>query len=168
MPILVANKWRVLVFLLLSFHSFLFAFKSPIPAPFHAFVRTVIDGDTIKVEHRSELFTIRLAYIDAPELNQRYGLESRRCLQQLVYRQHVFIRPLYHDRYKRLVATVELEKNSIDKILIQLGCAWHLYSYSQSDYLELIQSEAKDSKKGLWSQANPIKPSVFRRLYYYR
>ena len=48
---------------------------------YHATVKSVHDGDTIRVtdSHGREI-RIRMAYIDAPELNQAHGQSSRDAL----------------------------------------------------------------------------------------
>ena len=40
----------------------------------------VTDGDTVKGKYANEFIKIRLAEIDAPELKQAFGIESKNCL----------------------------------------------------------------------------------------
>ncbi len=140
-------------------------YSKPVPGPFHGLVVGIIDGDTVKVLNRSRYHMIRLAYIDAPELDQKHGPESMRCLQRLIYRKTVFVRPLYYDRYERLVAQIDIEKVNANILMVKLGCAWHLYRYSQSDLWQDYHNEAKAAKKGLWKDHRPIKPSTYRRRH---
>ncbi len=51
----------------------------------HGIVTYVYDGDTIIVQADNQYYRIRLASIDAPELDQPYGLEAKRTLGKLVY-----------------------------------------------------------------------------------
>ena len=44
----------------------------------------VTDGDTVRGKYANELIKIRLAEIDAPELKQPFGVESKNCLKKLV------------------------------------------------------------------------------------
>ena len=44
----------------------------------------VVDGDTLVVEESSGLTRIRLKFIDAPELRQEFGAESKSLLNDLV------------------------------------------------------------------------------------
>ena len=44
----------------------------------------VTDGDTVKGKYTNELIKIRLAEIDAPELKQAFGIESKNCLKELI------------------------------------------------------------------------------------
>lgn len=165
MPISAGNKLLFWGMMLMASASFSAPFSKPVPAPFHGFVLGITDGDTIKVEHRSVNYMIRLAYIDAPEIDQDFGLESRRCLQRLVYRKTVFVRPLYYDRYERLVAQIDTDKVDVNTLMIHLGCAWHIFRYSHSELWEEYQQEAKALKKGLWQNPRPIKPSVYRQRH---
>ena len=45
---------------------------------------TVTDGDTVRGKYGNELIKIRLAEIDAPELKQAFGGESKNCLKKLI------------------------------------------------------------------------------------
>ena len=78
-----------------------------VPAParaeadFRARVVSIGDGDTIRVRRGEQLWTIRLACIDAPEMAQvPNGERARRYLQTRLPLDHdVTIHPLSTDRY---------------------------------------------------------------------
>ena len=44
----------------------------------------VIDGDTVSAESRGTEIKIRLSEIDAPEMDQPYGTNSKKCLSELI------------------------------------------------------------------------------------
>src|SRR3546814_16497667 len=79
--------------------------------PYTTLFRSVLwvhDGDTLGVSCGSgKPVKIRVADIDAPELEQAYGLASRDALASRVQGQHVILHPRARDRYGRTVATIE-------------------------------------------------------------
>ena len=65
---------------------FLLFFSYPTMAGVSGKVIKVIDGDTIYVrDYDNKTHKIRLAGIDAPEMSQPYGKESRSHLLELIY-----------------------------------------------------------------------------------
>ncbi len=66
-------------------------------------VVAVHDGDTITLKTNSEEKKIRLASIDAPELNQAYGAKARDTLKGLVLGKQVQVDFSKRDKYSRLV-----------------------------------------------------------------
>lgn len=47
--------------------------------------------------------------------------------------------------------------------MVQEGMAWHYKQYSKDEALAKAETEAKEKKRGLWADANPIPPWDFRR-----
>ena len=68
----------------------------------------VIDGDTVRGKYANELIKIRLAEIDAPELRQAFGLDSKNCLISLIQESNneVFFKFKEKDRYDRHVGWI--------------------------------------------------------------
>ena len=61
----------------------------------------VVDGDTIKGNLDSKRITIRLVEIDAPEMDQPFGVESKRFLKKLIENKKVTLISEGKDRYGR-------------------------------------------------------------------
>ncbi len=72
------------------------------------------------------------------------------------------------DRYGPWIAEVYLLNGcSVNQMLVAGGHAWWYYSYAPNDkVLDLLQTEARRAKKGLWSQKEPIPPWRFRQKHY--
>jgi len=51
---------------------------------FDFYVLNVVDGDTIKVKFENKIKKIRLSAIDAPEIKQSHGKESKKFLSDLI------------------------------------------------------------------------------------
>ena len=138
---------------------------------YHATVKNVHDGDTIRVtdSHGREI-RIRMAYIDAPEINQAYGTRSRDNLIAEADGKKVKVRVFEKDRYQREVAQVSVGTTDLNLMQLRDGAAWHYDSYAKkqqnktayTDYAA-AQKQAKQKRKGLWSGKNPQAPWDFRR-----
>ena len=126
----------------------------------------VTDGDTVKGKYANELIKIRLAEIDAPELKQAFGIESKGCLKELIKHADgkVFFKFKEKDRYKRHVGWLYSANLDINLEMIKKGYAWVYDRYAERKVLIKHQNLAKKNKLGLWKNANAIKPSDWRRL----
>ena len=146
------------------------AFAEPLTR-YTARVTGVHDGDTVRVtDAQGAKRRIRLAYIDAPELDQAHGIASRDALRQLIDQQTVQLTIHDTDRYQRQVATITLNGQDINRAQIANGNAWHYRSIARkrqnrADYAHYAQAEAraKIERAGLWRESNPLAPWVFRR-----
>lgn len=133
------------------------------PKPFTGKVVSIADGDTITVLLDKTQHRIRLAGIDAPESTQAFGTKSKKALADKVFGQEVKIEWKERDKYKRIVGEVYLGDRRICLEMVQEGMAWHYKQYSKDAALAKAETEAKEAKKGLWADANPIPPWDFRK-----
>ena len=112
----------------------------------------VIDGDTFKLETGE---TVRLIGIDAPELSQPGGEESREYLTRLILNKGVTLEKGYGDRdkYNRLLRFVYIDDVCVNEEMIRQGYAEARYMLSEDPkrehYLRL-EMEAETAKAGLW------------------
>lgn len=134
-------------------------------------VIAVHDGDTLRaVDSNGRQMKVRLAYIDAPEINQAFGIASRDELRREVLDQMVMLTLYGHDQYHRWVAKVQRQGRDINLSQIKTGDAWHYVSIAKleqsfEDYTtyEQAQSVARQARKGLWQQRDPQAPWLFRK-----
>ena len=132
-------------------------------------VIVVIDGDTVlfKPDHygaRSRAFLkIRLADIDAPEKGQACGDAATRELMNLVLKQHVEINTVATDAYGRSVAHLQKGALQVNAEMVRLGWAWSYARSQNRTAMAAMQDEARRSKRGLWADADPTPPWVWRR-----
>ena len=112
------------------------------------------------------MIKIRLAEIDAPELKQAFGIESKGCLKELIKHSDgkVFFKFKEKDRYKRHVGWLYSEDLDINLEMVKRGCAWVYDRYADRKVLFKHQNLAKENKLGLWKNANAVKPWEWRRL----
>ena len=95
---------------------------------FDARVIKVIDGDTIWVKSANKHVKIRLSYIDAPELKQKFGIRSKNYLTNLIQDKNVQIDTYRKDRYNRIIGEVYIHNDKesvfVNAKLIKSGHAW--------------------------------------------
>ena len=141
------------------------------PYTYHGKIAKIYDGDTLHViDEDGAKHKIRMAYIDAPEINQAYGTRSRDNLIAEADGKKVKVRVFEKDRYKREVAQVSVGTTDLNLMQLHDGAAWHYDSYAKkqqsktayADYAA-AQKQAKQKRKGLWSGKNPQAPWDFRR-----
>jgi micrococcal nuclease len=121
----------------------------------HTFSCTaVIDGDTFRLSNGE---TVRLIGIDAPELSQPGGEESRQYLTRLILNKGVTLKTGREDRdkYRRLLRFVYLGDVCINEEMIRQGYAEARYMSSNDllrEYYIELEIEAEITKSGLWSK----------------
>jgi len=129
----------------------------------------VADGDTLtvldadKVQHK-----IRLAGIDAPEKMQAFGNRSKESLSDLVFEKTVNVETNKRDRYRREIGKVLVNGRDVNLVQVERGMAWFYRKYQREQspndrkLYEAAEDAAKDGKKGLWRDTDPVPPWEFR------
>jgi len=132
----------------------------------------ISDGDTFILENAiGERTTVRIHAIDAPELAQSFGKESREELRALIVNQQVVVRKQKKDQFNRIVGDVFLGDKNIGLDMVALGYAWHFKQYqkeqSPNDRKLFTDAEttAHNSRLGLWREDNPTAPQEYRRTH---
>jgi endonuclease YncB( thermonuclease family) len=132
-------------------------------APSQITVLRVIDGDTFIAIGQDKIeFTVRLARIDAPELGQQCGLEAKDRLEKVILHRQVILRHASRGKYGRVVAEVFENGSPIDEPLVREGLAWIDPSLSHQTTLTHLEKEARQARRGLWAEENPIEPWTWR------
>lgn len=129
-----------------------------------AMVVAVHDGDTITV---NDGVRVRLFGIDAPELAQPGGRESREYLAGLVLRKQVELIVRDTDQYGRTVAVVQLlDGREANALMVQAGHAWVYRKFCRPCYgMRLDETTAKMKGLGLWAGPRPVPPWVWRKRH---
>jgi len=133
-------------------------------APIEGKVINVHDGDTVTLLVKSnQTIKVRLSQIDAPEIGQAYGLNSKRSLSRLVAGKRVRIDAETTDRYGRTVGALWLYEKNINREQIKQGMAWAYRRYLHDRSLLELEAAARSRRIGLWSDRNPTPPWQFGR-----
>lgn len=137
-----------------------------------ATVISVHDGDTVRVKllDTGEETSVRLNLIDAPEDSnnvgtQSYGKEAGDYLRSLIQDKEVDLEIYGKDKYERTIAVIKKDGVDINARMIEEGLAWHYKKYDNTEHYaqyDSLEKEAKNLKKGLWSDPNATPPWEFR------
>ena len=121
------------------------------------------------------LLKIRFCGIDAPEIKQPLGIESRDYLRSLIAKSDgtIHVLPIEEDRYERTVAElwIPIEPDfegqiHLNTAMVEAGMAWHYERYSgnceSAENLVWAEEIAKDEKLGVWNGSHE-KPWEWRK-----
>ena len=155
---------RHFLFLFVLFSTSVYA-----TTPWQGTVTYVTDGDTLWVQPSYKGLNdtlprkIRIEGIDAPEICQQYGEQSRNALKQLLLQKTVTIHTRRIDDYGRQVAKIIFQNQDVGTWLVSQGHAWS-YHYRHSAGPYAVQEHAAQSvKRGLFAASSPVEPRFFRR-----
>ena len=133
-------------------------------------LKRVVDGDTIYLKTRANnSIKVRLAFIDAPELNQSFGKDAKAFLKK-IEGQKVEIDVKSKDRYGRHVAILFHRNADINLGMIENGYAWVYTKYLKYASIPIrnkyLHAEflAKENALGLWKMNDYIAPWEWRKL----
>lgn len=120
-------------------------------------VTEVVDGDTIKVDLDGVSADVRLLGINAPEMDECWGAESKAFLTSLVSDQNVLLieGPDDVDAYGRLLRYVYLDTAEsptfVNSVLVETGHAVGLQDGSEvAPTLKALEARAFQSGYGMW------------------
>jgi len=135
-----------------------------IAADFSGKVVGVTDGDTITVIHNGRGEKIRLYGIDCPEKRQAFGNRAKQAASELAFGKSVTVMSHGRDRYKRTIGEVILpDGKNLNQKLVREGFCWWYRKYAPEDStLDRLETEAREAKRGLWMDPNPIPPWEWR------
>jgi endonuclease YncB( thermonuclease family) len=132
--------------------------------PWTGEVTYVTDGDTLWVrpERGSPPRKLRLDGIDAPEICQAYGEESKAALVRRVLHRQVTVSTRATDDYNRALVTLRLDGEDVGGWMVTQGHAWS-YQYRQDDGPYAAEEQiARRRAKGLFADAGAERPRAFR------
>ena len=85
----------------------------------------VIDGDTVSAESRGTEIKIRLSEIDAPEMGQPFGMNSKKCLSELIRENSgLKFKSDGQDGYGRSLGWLMADQINLNYEMVKRGCAW--------------------------------------------
>lgn len=128
-------------------------------------VVAVADGDTITVLQDETQIKVRFHGVDCPESKQDFGTAAKEFTAERCFGEVVTVVVTDTDRYSRKVGLVILKDGRVlNHELVAAGLAhWYAEYAPHDDALKRLQEEAKAAKRGLWSRADAIAPSEFRK-----
>ncbi len=146
----------------------------PAGAELSGHVLSVPDSDVIELQtQEKKTFRIRLNGVDAPEMDQPFGMKSKELLTSLVSEKTVRVVTQGEDRTGQIIGDVYFKRDKsaatdedahLNAHMVANGLAWHFVRFAP-DNKTLAESEkqAREKKAGLWSEADPVAPWDWRR-----
>lgn len=130
-------------------------------------VVSIIDGDTYDaLLEGNKILRIRMEGIDAPEKGMPFYQKSKKYLSSLCYNREVTILFTGVDNHKRFLAyTYNEQGKGLSQEMIKEGLAWHYKRYNADSSLSILETEARNLKKGLWSEEVIMSPWRYRSLH---
>ena len=112
----------------------------------------VHDGDTLTLlVVGNQPVKVRLAGLDAPELDQTYGQKAKRALSALAFRKEARVESPESDKYGRTLGTMFVGPVNVNAELVKRGAAWVYRAYPFPPELEGLEAQARAAKRGLWA-----------------
>ena len=118
----------------------------------------VIDGDTYKVLLNGKLKNVRLVNVDAPELDQYFGIAARDSVAKLIQGFFITLKLHRSDIYGRTIVSATYKGRSLDSLLIAKGWACFYNSYSKNTDFKYCEAAARLKGLGIWKCAHPVPP----------
>ncbi|MFA6041989.1 MAG: thermonuclease family protein, partial [Methylophilus sp.] len=82
------------------------------------------DGDTVKINDGGLDYKLRIADIDAPELQQVYGKKSKRALMHLCKNALIAVEITGQDKYSRQLGHLQCNQIAVSDYMVKNGHAW--------------------------------------------
>jgi micrococcal nuclease len=151
---------KILIEAVASLVALIIIVAPAIAADFEGQVIRVLDGDTIEVLHEKKPERIRLYGIDCPEKGQAFGQKAKQATSSLLFGKEVRIESHGTDKHRRTLGTVFDGDPNVNRELVKEGWCWWFRKFVPKDQmLKQLEQEAKEAKKGLWTDPNPV-PSM--------
>lgn len=119
---------------------------------------SVSDGDTLSAVVNGIPEKIRLVGIDCPEHDQPFAKEATQLAKQLALEKALAITEMGRDKWHRLLGRL------LNRELVREGACWWYRKYAPGDsMLEELEKVARETKKGLWADPQPVPPWEWRK-----
>jgi micrococcal nuclease len=105
------------------------------------------------------------ARVDCPEKGQAYGKHAKHAASDLAFGKEVTLQTHGLDKYGRTLADVLLpDGTNVNHTLVKHGWCWWYRKYAPGDtVLEGLEKDAREAKKGLWADLQPVPPWAWRK-----
>lgn len=129
-------------------------------------VEMINDGDTVTcLDTEGRRVRVRLVGIDAPELDQPKGRESRAALVAKLTGGLVRVEGDARDQHGRLLGTLRLDDRDLNREMVAEGWAWAFTGFAEDSDLIAAESAARRARRGVWADPQPLPPRQWRELH---
>lgn len=130
-------------------------------------VTHVTDGDSLWVRPAAggPAREVRVQGIDAPEICQAWGHQSRDALAAQVLHRQVRVAGRGRDTYRRTLAQVSFGGQDVGAWMVSRGHAWSYRFHRDTGPYSQQELQARSARLGLWSGNAPMAPRDFRKRH---
>jgi endonuclease YncB( thermonuclease family) len=154
---------RLLIHLLRALIISLTLTSTALAEEFTGKIVSVSEGDLLTLLHKGKPERVRLHGIDCPERRQPFGKQAKRFTSQFVYGKTVTVTVFGLNRSGQAIGEVSLSDGRVlNQELLKAGLAWWDRKSSDASNLGALEAEAREVKRGLWDDPNPIPPWKWR------
>jgi len=125
-------------------------------------VISIIDGDTFKIALNNKSVVVRLADIDAPEINQAFGMKAKQFTGNLIFNKIVRVKVVDSDQHDQLSGHVYLGAIHVNAEIVEQGFAWADMKHLKDRNIIRLEALARNQKRGLWASGSAIPPWEWR------
>jgi micrococcal nuclease len=127
-------------------------------------VISVRNCDEMAVRHKAKILAIRIAGIDCPHRPQPFATEAKAFVGTLVNKHILRVKPVGHDRHRRIWANVFLpDGRSLSYEMVKSGWA-HASATAVDERLAELEQEARRTKLGLWDDSRPAPAATAKNI----
>jgi endonuclease YncB( thermonuclease family) len=135
-------------------------------------VVSVADGDTVTIRNSSnQQIKVRLAGIDAPEIEQAFGDAAKSQLSRWALGRQVHCEAKKADALGRAVGRLQLDGADLNLLMVRTCLAWHYPGHdgelSAPERVAYARAEAfaRTGPCGLFQDASAVAPWAYRRFH---
>lgn len=134
----------------------------------------VNSGDVLTISNLNRPVRVKLLGVDAPELNQAFGDVAKKHLADLILEKSVLVEYSGIAADSSLQGRVLLDNTDIGAQMIRDGAAWfdtnnmNRLNVTDRDVYQQSEQAARNERRGLWQEENPIAPWEFVRNQAFR
>jgi endonuclease YncB( thermonuclease family) len=126
----------------------------------------IVDGDTFDLlDDSNQTIRIRMEGIDAPERGMPFYQVAKKQLSSLCFGKRIVVQITQAESGNRKIGFSYLSDGTeLSHAMIRAGLAWHFTRYNDDPDLARLEQEAREARRGLWKDPNPIPPWEIRKI----
>ena len=126
----------------------------------------IVDANTVVIQNdKGKQETVHLSGIDAPEIDQPDGIYAQEQLAKLIGGKEIRIDAKEQSRPGIRIANLYVGKVWVNFEMVQSGFAWVAPGRDRDATLLVAEGRARVEGRGLWGQANPTAPWIWRETH---
>jgi endonuclease YncB( thermonuclease family) len=126
----------------------------------------IVDANTVVIQNdKGKQETVHMSGIDAPEIDQPDGIYAQEQLAKLIGGKEIRIDAKEQLRPGIRIANLYVGKVWVNFEMVQSGFAWVAPGRDPDATLLVAEGRARVEGRGLWGQANPTAPWIWREKH---